>query len=148
MNDKIATLNSDVADFIFSRDLEKNDLLKIVGSGQTINPNQYFDFTNNKGFMDPNKNNITNFNPGYGYGKPQQTQQGNYGYNQNPQGYGYNQNQNQQGFGYNQNPNQFNQQNPQGYGGFNTGQGQNQNQNQKNQQQPYNNQNWNQYLIS
>lgn len=45
--DKLDSLNSSVSDFMFSRDLEKNDIIKQMG-GKPVNPNQFHDFSGRK----------------------------------------------------------------------------------------------------
>ena len=45
--DKLDTLNNSVTDFLFSRDIEKNDIIKQMG-GKPVNPNQFHDFSGSK----------------------------------------------------------------------------------------------------
>jgi len=75
---KLNELNAHITDYLYSRDLEKNDLIKNITSGQNVHMSGYTNQGNTSknnsliyfvaNYLDPLRNLITNLNYSYRYG--------------------------------------------------------------------------------
>lgn len=78
---KLNELNAHITDYLYSRDLEKNDMIKIITSGQNVHMSGYTPQGKNSknlltnfvaNYLDPQSNMITNLNYSYRYGSNNQ----------------------------------------------------------------------------